>query len=46
MPSSSFVQCCSQVVVTGFVAPAGIVVVVVVFDVSSPLEYSGKDEWI
>ena len=39
LPSSSFVQCCSQVVVTGLVPSAGVVVVVeVVFAVSCKLK--------
>ena len=38
LPSSSFVQCCSQVVVTGLVPSAGVVVVEVVFAVSCKLE--------
>lgn len=38
LPSSSLVQCCSQVVVTGFAAPTGVAVVDVIFVVSSQLK--------
>jgi len=42
LPSSSFVQCCSQVVVTGFEEPTGTVVVDVVFVVSFQLKEEEK----